>query len=382
MRIVNRTLVVEAIRRHAPISRADIARLTSISAPTVSSIVSDLIASGLVRDAQSTESEGGRPPRLLTFSERAFYVGCDLSTSKVMRVGLVNLNYEVVDVQSVAYEDATPDPALIVDLLAQYVEREAAARGGIQAVGIGAPGVTEVEIGKVRWAPTLGWRDVELAQLLTARLKLPVVVDNDVNLALIGEVNQGAASRAKDAVFVSFRDGVGGAILIDGRLYRGRGGAGEVGYLVTGEAHAQAPDFRAFGFTERRIFDLLAAECRAQGIDASRYDLETQALASLLLTAGGDLVLSAEARASLIQTIAAGLASISALLDPEAIVLTGWIEALGQDFLADVARAVGAFVSPVPLLRYSELGPVAVIAGAAISAGLAATEVAEVVARV
>jgi len=89
-------MVFDAMRAHSPISRAEIARLTSISAPTVSAIVNDLVAEGFVRElppeiSEGAKSDGGRPPRLLAFSEDIGYLGCDLSASDVMRVGLVYL---------------------------------------------------------------------------------------------------------------------------------------------------------------------------------------------------------------------------------------------------------------------------------------------------
>jgi predicted NBD/HSP70 family sugar kinase len=377
MRMVNRTLVMRSIRERAPVSRAQIARLTSMSAPTVSAIVNDLIAEGLVDEVVATASEGGRPPRLLTFSDEVFYVGCDLSTSNVATLGLMTLSDVVIHSESVRYEDGAADPLYIGRVIRDYAKRQAEARHGrIWAVGIGVPGVTDVESGHVRWAPTLGWRDVDLKALLEARLEVPVVVDNDVNLALIGEVNQGAANQAQRAVFVAFEDGVGGAILIDGRLYRGGGGAGEVGYLVTGAAGNA--DFRPFGFMEQRLFDILASECRTRGIDVSLYHMQTQALANLLLLDEDSRPLSSKTRSRVVEAVAAALASIAALLDPETIVLTGWIVYLGDTFLGEIQSALRRLVDSAPPLRHSKLGPLAVVVGAAIEARRASTESAQV----
>jgi glucokinase len=378
MRMVNRTLIMRSIRERAPVSRAQIARLTSISPPTVSAIVNDLIAEGLVDEVIATESEGGRPPRLLTFSDQVFYVGCDLSTSNVAALGLMTLSDVAVHTESVRYDDDAPDPLFIGRVIRDYAQRQAEARHGrISAVGIGVPGVTDVESGHVRWAPTLGWRDVDLKTMLEAQLGVPVVVDNDVNLALLGEVNQGAANQAQRAAFVAFQDGVGGAILIDGRLYRGGGGAGEVGYLVTGVAgHA---DFRPFGFMEQWLFDVLASECRDRDIDVSLYHMQTQALANLLLLGEDSRPLSSKTSRRVVEAVAAALASIVALLDPETIVLTGWIVYLGERFLGEIQLALQRLVASAPPLRYSKLGPLAVIVGAALEARRASTESAHVV---
>jgi predicted NBD/HSP70 family sugar kinase len=380
IRLLNRTMVFEAIRSNAPVSRAQIARLTSISAPTVSSIVSDLLDDGYVRELPGGSSDGGRPPRLLVFSEDVAYVGCDLSTSNAIRVGFVNLSDEVTSARSLEYHGESPDPEYVIELLAGEVQswlRERGAGGRIRGVGVGAPGATDVAAGVVHWAPNLGWREVPLAELVSRRLNVPTVVDNDVNLALVGEVNQGVASQAKHAALVSFRDGVGGAVLIDGRLYRGRGDAGEVGYMVTRWPGVE-PVHR-FGSTERQIAELLADECESRGFDMSSRRQETTALISTLLTDEGDLVLRSSTKRALIKAVASLLASIVALLDPEVIVLSGWIENLPEPDLAELEEAIDRLVPSAPPLRVSELGFTATIAGAGISAHRASAELASLV---
>jgi predicted NBD/HSP70 family sugar kinase len=380
LRLLNRTVVFEAIRSQAPVSRAEIARLTSISAPTVSSIVSDLLQEGYVRELPPASSDGGRPPRLLAFSEDIAYVGCDLSTANTMRVGFVNLSDEVTSARSIDYHRDSPDPEHLVELLAAEAEtwmREHSDEGRINGIGVGVPGATDLTTGVVQWAPNLGWREVPLTELISRRLGVPSLVDNDVNLALVGEVNRGAATQARHAALVSFRDGVGGAILVDGRLYRGRGDAGEVGYMVTGTP--QARRVHSFGSTERRIAELLAADCEALGHDVSSLWQETTALVSRLLSDHGELVLRRRTNEELIAVIASLLASIVALLAPEVIVLSGWIENLPKAVLGELEDALDCLVPRVPPLRLSELGFTATITGAAISAHRASTELASVI---
>jgi predicted NBD/HSP70 family sugar kinase len=380
LRRLNRTMVLEAIRANAPISRAEIARLTSISAPTISSIVADLLEDGFLRELPDAASDGGRPSRPLAFSEDLAYVGCDLSTSNVMRIGFVNLSDEVTSARSLEYRCESPDPEHVVELLADEVGawlRDRGAGGKIGGIGVGAPGATDVATGVLHWAPNLGWREVHLAEMVTRRLGIETVVDNDVNLALLGEVSQGVANQASHAALVSFRDGVGGAVLIDGRLYRGRADAGEVGYMVTGWPAVQ--QVRSFGSTELRIADLLAAECEAQGFDVAADPHETTSLVSRLLSEEGDLILRPETKEALIRVIASLVASIVALLDPEVIVLSGWIENLPKADLAELEEAVGRLVASVPPLKVSELGFTATIAGAGISAHRASTELTSVI---
>jgi glucokinase len=380
LRLLNRTMVLETIRAHAPVSRAEIARRTSISAPTVSSIVAGLLTDGSLRELSDALSDGGRPPRLLAFSEDVAYVGCDLSTRNSMRVGFVNLSDDVMSLRSLDYHGESPDPDHLVELLAAEIEswlHDHSAKAEIRGIGVGAPGTTDVATGIVQWAPNLGWRDVHLAELVSRRLDIPTVVDNDVNLALVGEVNQGVAAQAEHAVLISFRDGVGGAVLVDGRLYRGRGYAGEVGYVVTSWPGKEP--VHSFGATERSIAELLAGECESRGVDTASLKQETMALVDVLLDDGGELALRARATRVLIRVVASLVASIVALLDPEVIVLSGWIERLPRATLVDIEDAIAQLVPSVPPLRLSDLGFTATIAGAGISAHRAFTEMTSVI---
>jgi predicted NBD/HSP70 family sugar kinase len=381
LRVINRTAILDALRQHAPISRAELARFTSISAPTVSAIVEVIMAEGLVREVGPGDSGTGRRPTLFALNPNAVHVGVDLSTSGIVRIGLVGLADQLVRVDEIEYETGDASPDAVTELIARYIRdvREADTEGlHVLAIGAGAPGITDVETGVVQWAPALGWREVALAEMLRAQTDLPVRIDNDVNLALIGEVNQGAALQARHALFVLFREGVGGALLADGRLYRGRGGAGEVGYLVSGRVDRDA-DLSVFGFTEDRLLSVLAEQCARRGIGIHGHARHAEIVAGLLLDEDGALRLDADLHATVVEVVAAALASSAALLDPEAIVLAGWIEALGPSILEELSEHVARLAPAPATLRFSELGPNSVLVGAGLEARRVSTESAVVV---
>ena len=120
----------------------------------------------------------------------------------------------------------------IIQTVAQ-VQREAGADGPAVALGIGAPGPLNVSTGVVYQAPNLGWHDVPLKSLLEERLQVPVAVENDANLAALGEYMCGAGRGAKDMVYITVSTGVGGGLILNGRLYHGTGyGAGEIGHIT------------------------------------------------------------------------------------------------------------------------------------------------------
>lgn len=374
MRDVNRTLVLSAIQRRGPISRAELVRLTSISGPTVSAIVAQLIADRLIREAGEGESGGGRPPRLLAIDESVAFVGCDLSSARAVRLALVNLGYEMFGAEDVKYTSRSATPARIAQRVADYIAKMAARHSALQirGIGVGAPGVTESATGTIRWTPTLAWRDVPFADILSDRTGLAVVVENDVNLALLAEVNQGAAQDAQHAVLIAFSEGIGGAVLVDGNLYRGRAAAGEIGALVTGRPRRD-DDLQQFGFTEQRLADVLLEECERRRIATTGLGRELAMLAGRL-SDGGVLQLSARPRRQLMEFVSAAVSSVAAILDPETIVLSGWVERLGPAWLEDLQAAVQKLVPTPPPIRFSELNSRAVLIGAGLMVSRVAIE--------
>jgi glucokinase len=374
MRDVNRTLVLSAVQRLGPLSRAELVRLTSISGPTISAIALELITDGLVCEVGEGVSGGGRRPRLLSIDDAVAFVGCDLSSARTVRLVLVNLARAMSDPQDVKYGAREATPEGIADKVADYVEEVSARRPElrIRGIGVGAPGVTDSGAGIIRWTPTLAWREVPFAHILRTRIGLPVVVDNDVNLALLGEIDQGAAQDARHAVLIAFSEGIGGAVLLDGNLYRGRAAAGEVGALVTGPTR-EDEDLQQFGFTERRIADVLLDECQRRDIATDGLEREIAMLAGRL-TQGGVMRLSARGRRKLTGLVSAAVASVAAVLDPETIVLSGWVERLGSEWLGDLQAAVAKLLPGPPPIRFSELNSRAVLVGAGLSASRLALE--------
>jgi predicted NBD/HSP70 family sugar kinase len=216
------------------LSRADIATATGLTRATVSTLVGELLGSGFLTEvAPSPRTRTGRPGTGLRVSEQG-PAGLGLE---------VNVDYLaacVVDLagsvrrREVRYGDQRGrDPDDVLDdlsSLAHEFTRSAAAEGvPLIAAAVGVPGL--VADGVVRLAPNLGWHDVALAEGLRQRGLYPYTVDNEANLAALGELHAWGQPRAS-FVFVSGEIGVGGGIVLDGRLFRGaRGFGGEIGHV-------------------------------------------------------------------------------------------------------------------------------------------------------
>jgi glucokinase-like ROK family protein len=241
LRELNRGRVIDALRGRGTASRAEIARATGLSRSTVSSIVSDLIAAGLLTEqAEATGvahgEAGGRPPVLLSLNPSAgLAVGVDFGHTH-LRVAVSDLSHEVLaetwrelDVDHSAEEGLNAAAELVDEVL-----REAKSdRKGVIGVGMGLPGPINRATGAVGSSSILpGWVGVNAAMEMERRLRLPVRVENDANLGALAEFVWGSGRGHSDVIYIKLSSGVGAGLLFGGKLHEGAGGtAGEIGHI-------------------------------------------------------------------------------------------------------------------------------------------------------
>ena len=241
LRRLNRLRVIDALRDEGLISRAEIARRTGLSRSTVSSLVSELQADGLVVErpepAAAHGDQGGRPPILLSFDASAgVAVGIDFDHHHV-RVAVADLSSRILaereqqlDTDHAAHEGLDAAAALVAELLEEAGVDEARVIGA----GMCLPGPVHRPTGVVGSTAILpGWVGVAAAEEMHRRLELPILVDNDANLAALAEAAFGAGRDAKDLVYLMISSGIGAGLVLNGRLYRGAEGlAGELGHVL------------------------------------------------------------------------------------------------------------------------------------------------------
>ena len=241
LRRLNRLRVIDALRDEGLISRAEIARRTGLSRSTVSSLVSELQADGLVIErpepAAAHGDQGGRPPILLSFDASAgVAVGIDFDHHHV-RVAVSDLSSRILaereqqlDTDHAAHEGLDAAAELVGELLAEAGVDEARVIGA----GMCLPGPVHRPTGVVGSTAILpGWVGVAAADEMHERLDLPILVDNDANLAALAEAAFGAGRDAKDLVYLMISSGIGAGLVLNGRLYRGAEGlAGELGHVL------------------------------------------------------------------------------------------------------------------------------------------------------
>ncbi|MFB9308955.1 ROK family transcriptional regulator [Agromyces hippuratus] len=228
----NRALVLQTLYSAGAQSRADVARETGLTRVTISDLVADLIAEGLVIElGQREDVRPGKPATLIDVDREAFHIiGVDLSEHEVFRGAVVGLDSQIIDRDEVCRDGATGESAVL--LVEALVERLLARTSTpVLGIGIGSPGVVDPH-GVVRSAPNLGWSDVALQARLAARFALPVHVANDANVAVLAEHG---SSDQDDLLLVKVGHGVGAGLIIGGRPVVGGGfAAGEIGHVVVG----------------------------------------------------------------------------------------------------------------------------------------------------
>lgn len=237
MREANMRELLRIVKQYAPCSRADLVRLSGLTAPTVSALIEALQQAGFVKFIGDGRPNGGRPPRLVEFNgEHAFVIGADIGGSN-LRIALSDLNGKICGRWSHELRGART-PRGVTDLIAEGV-RDLCATSGVSVkkvleLGAGAPGITDVSGGRVVSAPNLtDWHDVPLRDLLRKKTGIPTTIENDVNLAALGEHWCGTAQNVNDFVFLAIGTGVGAGIMMSGHLHHGANwSAGEIGYLM------------------------------------------------------------------------------------------------------------------------------------------------------
>ena len=235
MRALNQRTVYDSLQSLGSASRAELARRTGLSKPTISLAVADLERAGMVRSAGQKPPAGvGRTSLLYEPDPTAGYVlGLDIGR-RWIRSGIADLSGRLLGRADLPQNAESTSGLLELARQASARARKLAgiSQQAVVAAFLGGPGVPDRASGRFRYAPNLpGWSEPGVSDQLAEALDCPLDSDNDVACATIAEAAHGAARTHGNFVYLWIGSGVGLGIWIDGRLYRGQGSAGEVGFL-------------------------------------------------------------------------------------------------------------------------------------------------------
>jgi glucokinase-like ROK family protein len=341
LRHINLSAIMNHIREEAPVSRTDLALTTGLNKTTISSLVNQLIENAYVYEVGIKSGDIGRPRVMLSINPKAGYIiSAEIAVDFVL---VIATDFEPKIIYQFSQE-ITPNEAVetVIEKLIDQIQGaidfcEAQGEGRMLGLALGAPGVVDFSEGKLLFAPNLGWRDVPLGEILRSHFpNVHVTVDNEANMAALGEYYFGSAYKADDVLYLSAGVGLGGGILRNGRLLRGvKGMAGEFGHII------MDPDGFQCGCGNRGCWETLVSQ-------KALYRYITEMIASgreslLLALTDGDLQqlsvdkvvkaakngdqVALDALARVAHHLAIGIASLINVLNPQLVVFGGILSA-------------------------------------------------------
>lgn len=374
-KIHNTQLILKIIYNQERISRADIARTTNLTPTTVSDIVGELIADGLVQEIGQGPSAGGKPPILLSIQDDSQHlIGIDLASNE-FRGAVINLRGVIKHRLHLAIDDLNGQAALnrVYDMIDGLLKITTTP---ILGIGIGTPGLMDAGRGVVINSVNMAWQDLPLRDLLQERYALPVYIANDCQVAALGEFTFGDNKGQPSLVLIKIARGVGAGIILNQQLYYGDGGygAGEIGHVMV-EEHGHRCMCGHYGCLEtvvsgralvRQVKDTLESLPRDSRLTSSAEEINFATIRQALW-AGDPTVRAIVERAGAF--LGHAINNLICALGIRHVVLSGPVIELGAGLLEPVRQQINrgalAALADETQVSISTLGPDIVLLGAA-----------------
>ncbi len=378
---INSALILDHLLTQSPQSRANLAHLTGLNRSTISSLVSELIALGLVREVGLETAESrGRPGILLELNPGGgCIIGIEMQAEHVVVI-LTDFTARILWQRQVDIEKGLPQDevlALTDDLIAAAVRAGQANQLKLLGIGLGVSGLVDAEHGVLMFAPNLSWRNIDFRERWQERFGVPLYIENDGSAAALGEYYFGVAKGCENFIYLGTGVGLAGGLMLNGQPYRGAGGfAGELGHIIV-ESGGELCSCGRRGCWET----LISTPAVMRGIV---HALENGAPSLIPQLVGGDysrltmqLVVSAanqgdrlaqDTLSDVALHLGTGIANLINIFNPEMIVLGGSLTAAGHYLLPPInaiiqAEALGAPARMVALALSSQ-GTYASVKGA------------------
>ena len=371
MRGINRTAILEMIRRDGPTSRTHISKGLNISLPTVMRIVEELMEENFVCETNEKEWSGGRRRSLITLNyKEQITIGLDLGGTKFFGA-VTNMGGEILFEKRYEKHNTQGEESyeLLLKLLDDLLKEARETKKNILGIGVGVPGVTYHDTGVVSWAPSLKWKEFHLKERLAKSYQLPIIVDNDVNLAALGEMWFGVGKDIENLVTIYIGTGIGAGIVLNGALYRGSHQmAGEIGYLMPGREFLKEI-YPEFGAIEKVAAGTGIVE---QARDYLKKHKEIKIEDDLSV----DYVFNAYRRGETwasnivektLDYLAILIAAVATFYDPDVIAISGGVVNSADLIIGPVSKRIEGRIPKIPYIVASALGHRSTVLGAMIN---------------
>ena len=359
----NATTLLRLLLKQDSISRVDLSRMTGLTKTTISSIINEFIALGIVEESSiiSTGNVGKAPIPLHIRTDAVYTIGVHLGRQKVETV-LMDARMNIISrKKGLSYERLGPKGVLESLFLSIDDVMKDAKKSKIKvgAIGIGVPGPLDAQTGVVSHPPKFrGWKDVPLGKIMYERYKLPVWIENDANVGALAEKWHGGGKDLKNFVYVLVNEGIGAGAVIDNELYQGA-------YDYVGEiGHTLFYDHGKFRYLEDISgVDILIKRARSQGLNIKNV----KDISNLLQTNDG--VVSSIVK-KIATRIGAAVINIIHIIGPQTVFVGGKMAVLGDALVQPIREIVSMYLfgDQKVEVRLSEISEDAVAIGAAIYA--------------
>jgi glucokinase len=328
LRHTNALRVLKLLRESGSCSKADLVRASGLSAPTITNVVGDLLAADLIKPLGEGESNGGRPPDMISFkAERGCVLALKLTADSLSFL-LADLNGKEMDSHTISLANRKTTPDAICILIGEEVRRllrkHRKKREQLLALVVGVPAITNVDEGMVLSISTLeNWRSVPLAAKLSRIVDCLVIVENDTNLAAQGERYCGAAQAEETFILIHIGPNVGAGIVLGGQIYHGsQWSAGEIAYLRLPNTSRKRPTLHEFGELDTLLTSAGILESWNEARKGASDKIEAMAVLDLAQAGDARAEKIVQHRATIIADI---IINLSLILNPGLILLEGEI---------------------------------------------------------
>ncbi len=345
VREINLVAIMNHLHSLAPISRAALAEKTGLNKTTVSSLIQELLDLNFVRETGLESIGTGRPAIMLELNPNA-----GIMVSAEIGVDFISVLCTDFAVQSIWSHKETTNPEMghevilnrTLALICEAIEAGQKVAGNVLGIAVGVPGLVDQRDGTVLFAPNLGWQNIPLRATLQESFNTQVFVNNEANLAALGEYYFGAAQECHEMLYVSAGVGLGGGIIYEGHLFNGGTGfAGEFGHMTmdpNGERcncgnrgcwETQASQSALFRYIDQAIRQGQSSILS----DKTNNDLTQLTVPLVVAAAQQDDAVALESLASVGRHLGIGLASLVNALNPELLVFGGILSLAGNFLL-------------------------------------------------
>ncbi|WP_182200835.1 ROK family transcriptional regulator [Paraliobacillus salinarum] len=375
MKSLNKSIILNKILNSGPISRAQIAKETNLTPPTVGSIVKELIEQGIVKESTLGISRGGRKPTMLVIDYQGFYVvGVDAGPTEVETI-LTDLSGKVIERYSLPISEKVTEASFLgiletgIETVLQNYNQN---KDKIIGIGIAMHGVVDVETGTSLYAPNLDLRDVPIKKTLEDKFNLMVIVENDARALALGEVWFGQGRDSESMVAVNIGNGVGAGITVNGKLYHGDSSiAGEIGHMTV-DINGRTCSCGNKGCLQTIISGPAIAERAVQQL----YQAPQSVLKQISSITGESIFQAAEAGDSYAvklleetgEYIGIGLTNLIHIMNPSKIIISGGVTGartyISDKILKTISKSALTLKAKQTEVAFSDLGEQATALGA------------------